>query len=82
MANTLRLHNGFSKLSHEVIGSAIEVHRTLGPGLMESTYRRCLAHELVMRGIGFIQEHPLAVVYKGMELDCGYRVDLFVEGDI
>jgi len=62
-----------------VIGSAIEVHKTLGPGLLESVYQRCLAYELMMRGVSFAQQVPLAVVYRGMPTDCGYRLDLVIE---
>lgn len=72
----------FSKLSSEVIGSAIEVHRELGPGLLESTYQRCLAHELGLRGIGFFIEHPQPVAYKGLNLDCGYRIDFLIENEL
>jgi GxxExxY protein len=73
-----------SKLLHEelterVIGSAIEVHRALGPGLLESAYEECLCHELHLRGIGFERQVPLPVEYKGVKLDCGYRLDLIVE---
>jgi len=66
-------------LTGEVIGAAIEVHRVLGPGLLESTYQQCLAHEMTIRGIQFKMEHPLPVEYKGIHLDCGYRVDPLVE---
>ncbi|MDQ6965457.1 MAG: GxxExxY protein [Mariprofundaceae bacterium] len=72
----------FTALSGEVIGSAIEVHRALGPGLLESTYQQCMAHELKLRGINFLIEHPLPVEYKGIQLDCGYRIDLLVENEI
>lgn len=72
----------FSELSNRVIGCAIEVHRNLGPGLLESTYEQCLAHELGLVGISFKVQHPLPVEYKGAKLDCGYRVDLFVEKEI
>ncbi len=72
----------FSGLSHQVIGYAIEVHRTLGPGLLESTYQQCLAHEFTINGISFKAEHPLPVDYKGVRLDCGYRIDLLVENEI
>ena len=73
-----------SKLLHEelterVIGAAIEVHRALGPGLLESAYEECLCHELRLRGIRFQRQVPLPVNYKGVKLDCGYRVDLIVE---
>lgn len=72
----------FSELSNRVIGCAIEVHRVLGPGLLESTYEQCLAHELKLNGIGFRLQHPLPVEYKGLHLDCGYRVDVLVEQEI
>jgi len=69
----------FDDLSYRVIGCAIEVHRVLGPGLLESTYEQCLAHELKVNRIGFKLQHPIPVEYKGVRLDCGYRVDVLVE---
>jgi len=63
----------------KIIGCAIEVHRFLGPGLLESTYQQCLARELHLNGIAFKLEHPLPVEYKGIKLDCGYRIDILVE---
>jgi len=72
----------FSGLSHRVIGCAIEVHRTLGPGLLESTYEQCLAHELKVQGIDFLLQHALPVEYKGLRLDCGYRIDVLVGNQI
>lgn len=72
----------FDALSNRVIGCAIEVHRVLGPGLLESTYRQCLVHELASNGIACVSEHPVPVDYKGIHLDCGYRVDLLVEGTL
>jgi GxxExxY protein len=72
----------FDKLSNRVIGCAIEVHKNLGPGLLESTYRRCLAYELSQAGIAFETESPLPVDYKGVKLDCGYRLDLVVDGKL
>jgi GxxExxY protein len=69
----------FDELSNRVICCAIEVHRSLGPGLLESTYEQCLAHELTLRGVGFRLQFPLPVRYKGVLLDCGYRVDVLVE---
>ena len=63
----------FDELSSRVIGCAIEVHQELGPGLLESTYEQCLAHELKLNGIEFKLEHPQPVQYNGMRLDCGYR---------
>ncbi len=69
----------FSELSNRVIGCAIEVHRRLGPRLLESTYEQCLAHELKLSGIRFKLPHSQAVDYKGVRLDCGYRADVLVE---
>jgi GxxExxY protein len=73
-----------SKLLHEeltekVIGAAIEVHRALGPGLLESAYEECLCRELDLRGLTFQRQVPLPVEYKGVKLDCGYRLDLVVQ---
>jgi GxxExxY protein len=68
----------FDDLSRNVIGCAIEVHRNLGPGLLESTYRQCLACELSLAGVVFQMEAPLPVRYKELLLDCGYRIDLLV----
>lgn len=72
----------FSQLSSRVIGCAITVHRELGPGLLESAYELCLAHELDLNGIMFTLQHPLPVRYKDVPLDCGYRVDVLVEDEI
>ena len=72
----------FDELSNRVIGCAIEVHRNLGPGLLESTYEQCLAHELKISGIPFKVQHPLPVQYKGFKLDCGYRIDLLIDNAI
>lgn len=69
-------------LSGRVIGCAIEVHRELGPGLLESTYEHCLAHELIRKGIAVHQQFPVPVTYKGSSLDCGYRIDLLVEDSL
>jgi len=70
----------FDELSHKVIGCAIEVHRELGPGLLESAYEQCLAHELRLNGIPFDLQKIMPVEYKGVLIDCGYRLDLLVEG--
>ncbi|MDB4609518.1 GxxExxY protein [Verrucomicrobia bacterium] len=67
------------ELTEKVIGCAIEVHRMLGPGLLESTYQQCLAHELMLNAIPFRLEASLPVDYKGVKLDCGYRLDLVVD---
>ena len=72
----------FDDLSNRVIGCAIEVHRHLGPGLLESTYEQCLAHELKLNGIAFRIQDPQPIEYKGIRLDCGYRVDLLVEDEL
>lgn len=66
-------------LTREIIGAAIEVHRTLGPGLLESAYEECLCRELEVRGLSFKRQIPLPVSYKGVELDCGYRLDIVVQ---
>ena len=66
-------------LTESVIGAAIEVHRGFGPGLLESAYEECLCHELRLRNIAFQRQVPLPVEYKGIKLDCGYRLDLLVE---
>ena len=62
-----------------IIGAAIEVHRHLGPGLLESAYEECLCHELHLRGLEFKRRIDLPVIYKGLSLDCGYRIDLIVQ---
>jgi GxxExxY protein len=67
-------------LTKAIIGAAIEVHRALGPGLLESAYEACLAHELTLSGIAFERQKPLPVFYRGLEVDCAYRLDLVVEG--
>ena len=66
-------------LTHKIIGAAIEVHRQLGPGLLESAYEECLAREFALRGISFERQKPIPVVYKGVKLETGYRIDLLVE---
>ena len=72
----------FDDLSNRVIGCAIEVHRELGPGLLESTCEQCLAHELTLNGIAFQLQQPQPVEYKGIHLDCGYRIDLLIEDEL
>ena len=68
-----------NELTKEIIGAAIEVHRTLGPGLLESAYEECLCRELTVRGVPFARQVALPVEFKGLRLDCGYRLDLLVE---
>jgi len=65
-----------------IISSAIGVHRALGPGLLESAYEACLAFELIERGLKIERQKPLAVVYRDVKLDCGYRLDIFVEESV
>ncbi len=68
-----------NKITEAIIGAAIEVHRYLGPGLLESVYQACLAKELSTAGLAFEQQKQLPVEYKGLILDCGYRLDFLVE---
>lgn len=72
----------FDELSNRVIGLAIEVHRNLGPGLLESAYEQCLAHELTSNRIDFVAQKPLPVFYKGQLIECGYRIDLLIENTL
>jgi GxxExxY protein len=65
-----------------IIESAIEVHRQLGPGLLESAYEECLCHELCLRGVEFKRQVSVPVLYKGMPLDCGYQIDLVVQNEV
>jgi GxxExxY protein len=69
---------GINEVTRAIIGAAIEVHRTLGPGLLESVYEECLARELTLRQIPFERQKALSLEYKGLRLECGYRLDLLV----
>ena len=69
-------------LTGEIIGAAIEVHRHLGPGLLESAYQQCLARELALREIPYSREWPLPLEYKGLRVKCGYRIDFLVADSI
>ena len=69
-------------ISGKIIGAAIEVHKHLGPGLLESAYEECLCCEMALRGIRFERQVPLPLNYKGVDLDCGYRLDLLVEDKV
>ena len=71
-----------NELTHAIIGAAIEVHKTLGPGLLESAYEECLSHELARRGLHFERQKPVPVVYKEAKLECGYRLDFLIEGGV
>ena len=70
------------RLTESIIGAAIQVHRGLGPGLLESAYEACLVFELSQKGLRIEQQKPLPVVYKGIKLDCAYRLDLVVEDQV
>jgi len=65
-----------------IVGAAIEVHRALGPGLLESAYEECLCHELHLRGLAFQRQVDLPVPYKGLKLDCGYKMDVVVADEV
>ena len=69
-------------ITEQILGAAIAVHRALGPGLLESTYEACLAFELIDRGLPIVRQAALPVVYLGVRIDCGYRLDLVVEGTV
>jgi GxxExxY protein len=71
-----------NEITAVVIGAAIEVHRVLGPGLLESAYQQALCRELSLRGLSFVFERPMPINYKGMLLDCEYRIDLLVEDKV
>lgn len=70
----------FDDLSNKVIGCALNVHRELGPGLLESTYEQCLCYEISKAGIQFERQKELPVRYQDVDIDCGYRIDLLIEG--
>jgi GxxExxY protein len=71
-----------NEITHEIIGAAMEVHKRLGPGLLESAYEECLSHELRLRSLIVERQRGIPVVYKEVKLECGYRLDLLVEGRI
>lgn len=71
-----------NKITERIIGCAIEVHKTLGPGLLESVYEVCLAHELKEHGLNFARQVPVPVFYKNTNLDCGFKIDLLVENSV
>jgi GxxExxY protein len=77
-----RSMNDPDRITESIIGAAIAVHRALGPGLLESAYEACLAYELAERGLKFERQVELPVVYKGIRLDCGYRLDLLVDRQV
>lgn len=69
----------FNQITEKIIGCAIEVHKILGPGLLESAYEECLSYELAKEGLKIERQKPVSVVYKEVKLDCGYRIDILVE---
>ena len=71
-----------NQLSNEIVTAALEVHKFLGPGLLESAYEECLAHELALRKIPFQRQAPIPISYKGLKLDAGYRVDFIVDDSV
>ena len=72
----------FELLSNQIIGCAIEVHRILGPGLLESSYEECLTHELANKDLRIERQKPIPIVYKDIKLNCGYRLDLLIENSV
>ncbi|MCX6245966.1 MAG: GxxExxY protein [Bacteroidetes bacterium] len=72
----------FEPLSKAIIGCAIEVHKTLGPGLLESAYEECMVFELQHKGLGVERQKPIPVIYKEIKLECGFRLDLLIEKSI
>jgi len=75
----IRIHSmDINELTGSVIGAAIEVHKALGPGLLESVYEECLCHELNLRGIPYQRQKEIPIEYKGSKIDCGYRIDILV----
>jgi GxxExxY protein len=71
-----------NEISEKIIGCAIQVHRELGPGLLESSYEECLCYELIQSGLLVEKQKPLPLIYKEVRLDCGYRIDLMIEGKV
>ena len=80
--NMMAIGRQENEISGKIIGAAIEVHKMLGPGLLESAYEECLCRELHLRGIEFERQVPLPLNYKGIDLDCSYRLDLLVEDKV
>lgn len=71
-----------NKITETIIGVAIDVHRALGPGLLESAYEACMVYDLIQVGMKVEQQKPLPVVYRGVKLECGYRLDLMIENEV
>ena len=73
---------GLNKVTETIIGAAITVHRALGPGLLESAYEACMVYDLMQEGLQVERQKPLPIVYRGVKLECGYRLDLMVENEV
>ena len=73
---------GIDRVTEAIIGAAIAVHKQLGPGLLESAYEACLAYEAAQQGLSVQRQKPLPVTYRGVRIDCGYRIDLLVEDQV
>jgi GxxExxY protein len=71
-----------NEITRKIIGCAIQVHKSLGPGLLESAYEECLSYELEKNGLNIKRQQPTPVVYKEIKLDCGYRIDILVENSV
>ena len=82
MKSSIKTEDDINWLTGEIIGAAIEVHKELGPGLLESAYEECLCRELMLREIPYERQWELPVKYKGVALDCGYRLDIVVDDRI
>jgi GxxExxY protein len=78
----VRVKKEINQITGDIIGAAIEVHRQLGPGLLESAYQICLGHEMSLRNLSYERELSLPINYKGLQLDCGYRLDFLVEQSV
>lgn len=82
MIYTVKTREELNQITEKIIGAAMDGHRTLGPGLLESTYEACLGYELTQMGLKVESQKALPVIYKQVKLDCGYRIDLLVEDEI
>ncbi len=71
-----------NKITETIIGVAINVHRELGPGLLESAYETCMVYDLLQTGLKIEQQKPLPIIYRGVKLECGYRLDLMIENEV
>lgn len=72
----------YEAVTSRILGSAIKVHKALGPGLLESAYQACMAHEMARQGLAIQKEVAIPLIYEGLEVDCGYRIDFVVEGSV